>query len=449
MSNKEKNKRIRAKTYIAQLLVYTLTIGTLFIAGLIIPLRPEISERENRKLAEFPKFTFSSLFDGSYFRGIGDWYSDTFPGREMFLELNDKIKSFYKIGTVKIDLGGDIGTEEIIIENNGVVSDEVPTGPANLGNEGDYNWEIEDDPVINESQLINGMVYVGDTAYETVGFNETQVNKYITVVNKQAENLNGIANVYCLVIPKHIGITTSLDFQKTVGSADQEQVLSYIYGALNSNVNKVQIFKTLRQHKSEYLYFRTDHHWTALGAYYAYSEFTKTKGITTHPLSKYTEVKFEGFLGTLYNGCKDATAKANMKANPDYVMAYRPNANAELVFTQTNGQKLSWPIVADGNTYSTGNKYLAFIGGDQPFTEITNPDITDGSSIVVIKESFGNAFVPFLVENYHKVYVVDYRHYGKSISEFVKANGVQDVLYINNISAVSTSSLVNFMYNTL
>jgi hypothetical protein len=199
-------------------------------------------------------------------------------------------------------------------------------------------------------------------------------------------------------------------------------------------------------HRDEYLYFRTDHHWTALGAYYAYTEFTKVKGITTHPLSRYTELNFGNFLGTLYSLVNKAntTVGAQMKANPDVCYGYRPNSNATMVYTDTRGYKYNYPIVIDTSGWGTSSKYLAFIAGDQPFSEITNPDITDGSSIVVVKESFGNAFVPFLVENYHKVYVIDYRHYKKSISQFVKDNGVQDVLYINNISA-ATSSLVNSM----
>lgn len=297
-------------------------------------------------------------------------------------------------------------------------------------------------------QSVGGCIVVGTTIYETVGKNSSVVNRYINMINKQANNLEGVANVFCLVVPKNIGITTELGFQQKVGSKDQEAILDDLYSKLNSNVKKVEIFDTMIAHKDEYLYFRTDHHWTARGAYYAYTEFTKVKGITTHPLSRYTELNFGKFLGYLYTTVNKAnsTVGAKIKADPDICYGYRPNANATMYYgSDENNAKTKFPIVADGTGYGTSSKYLAFIAGDQAFEEITNPNITDGSSIVVVKESFGNAFVPFLVENYHKVYVIDYRHYKKSISTFVKAYGVQDVLYINNISAISTSSLVGNM----
>ena len=296
-------------------------------------------------------------------------------------------------------------------------------------------------------RYINGLAVVGTTAYELYYFNQSYADKYVNMINAQANNLAGIANVYVIVIPKNVAIGLSDELQAKVSGSNQKTALEYFYNGFNSNVKEVPIYNTMLAHRDEYLYFRTDHHWTALGAYYAYTEFTKVRGITTHPLSKYTELNFGNFLGTLYSSVNKAnsTVGAQMKANPDVCYGYRPNPNATMYYgSDENNAKTKFPIVANGASYGTSGKYLAFIAGDQAFEEITNPDITDGSSIVVVKESFGNAFVPFLVENYHKVYVIDYRHYKKSISDFVKAYGVQDVLYINNISA-ATSSLVNSM----
>ena len=146
---------------------------------------------------------------------------------------------------------------------------------------------------------------------------------------------------------------------------------------------------------------------------------------------------------------EDTGKLPELEKNPDTVVAYIPNENAKMVYTTAKGEKISWPIVNDVSSYPQSIKYSAFIGGDNPFTEITNPDITDNSSIVVVKESFGNAFVPFLVENYHKVYVIDYRYYKGSVSGFAKQNNVKDVLYINNISATRNKSLINKLQNTL
>jgi len=77
--------------------------------------------------------------------------------------------------------------------------------------------------------------------------------------------------------------------------------------------------------------------------------------------------------------------------------------------------------------------------GDNPYTVISNPDLSDGSSCVVVKESFGNAFVPFLVDHYQTVYVIDYRYYSGSVVDFAKTNKVTDVIFVNNLSAIRGS----------
>ena len=82
--------------------------------------------------------------------------------------------------------------------------------------------------------------------------------------------------------------------------------------------------------------------------------------------------------------------------------------------------------------YKSGQKYSAFIAGDQPFSVIDNPNISDGTSCVLIKESYGNAFAPFLTDHYDKVYIVDYRYYKDDLTAFVKDNNVTDVIFLNN-----------------
>lgn len=249
-----------------------------------------------------------------------------------------------------------------------------------------------------------------------------------------------------MIVPTSIGITLPDNIKATVNSSDQKAAIDYMYSGMSGNVKKVKIYNTMMNHRNEYIYFNTDHHWTALGAYYAYEEFTSVSGITKVPLSQYKQVEYDGFLGSFYN---DTGKDPKLEKNPDKLIAYVPNENAKLVYTDKNGQKHDWKVVYDASNYGKTLKYSAFIGGDNPFTEITNPDITDGSSIVVVKESFGNAFVPFLVENYNKVYVIDYRYYNGSVSNFVKSNGVKDVLYINNISATRNSGLIKSLERTV
>lgn len=134
-----------------------------------------------------------------------------------------------------------------------------------------------------------------------------------------------------------------------------------------------------------------------------------------------------------------------MKNNPDYVEAFVPNGVNEEIVYDSHGNKIAELAVVftKADKYTAGNKYLTFIGGDQPLIEIHNPKINDGSSIVVVKESYGNAFVPFLVDSYEYVYVIDYRHWSGDLADFVVDNDVDDVLFLNVVNVTSTAARLN------
>ena len=106
-------------------------------------------------------------------------------------------------------------------------------------------------------------------------------------------------------------------------------------------------------------------------------------------------------------------------------------------------------IIYDESTAPASLKYGAFITGDNAYSVINNPDVTDGSSCIVVKESFGNAFVPFLTDHYQTIYVLDYRYWKGSISQFAVDKGVQDVLFVNNLSAIRSTALVSDLHNVV
>lgn len=440
---KEKLLKKHIKVYLAQLAVFTVTLAAMTFVGLIIPLRPQYSESEKRELAKFPKLSVSTFFSGEYFRQIGDWYSDTYPGRETWVALNTKLKSKYGISTEEIH--GEI------VEGDDIPDEYVPQtdAPSESNTENDAKEEPTWESYVDENadtQSLGAVFVVGNKAYEYYNFSKSVADRYIGTINREAASLKDIADVYAMIIPTSIGITLPDNYMSTINSSDQKKAIDYMYSGMDENVKQVRIYNTLMAHRKEYIYFNTDHHWTALGAYYAYEQYAEVSGINKIPLSGYKQVEFDNFLGSFYN---DTGKLPVLEKNPDKIIAYVPNENATLTYTTTKGEKINWPIINDVNSYGKSIKYSTFIGGDNPFTEITNPDITDGSSIVVVKESFGNAFVPFLVENYGKIYVIDYRHYKGSVSEFVKQNGVKDVLYLNNISATRNKSLVEKLDKTV
>ena len=112
-----------------------------------------------------------------------------------------------------------------------------------------------------------------------------------------------------------------------------------------------------------------------------------------------------------------------------------------MVYTTTKGSSNSWEVIYDVSDYPSSIKYSTFIAGDNPFTVITNKNLQDGSSCVVVKESFGNAFVPFLVDHYEKIYVVDYRYWEGSLIDLAKEKKVDDVIFVNNLSMTRSDYL--------
>ena len=209
-------------------------------------------------------------------------------------------------------------------------------------------------------------------------------------------------------------------------------------GMMNSQVKSVDIYDALMKHRKEYIYFRTDHHWTALGAYYAYTALCEEMGIEPEKLEEYETREFEGFVGSFYNDTKNES----LKKHPDVITAYLPKSEAKMHVTPAKGQDYDWDIIYDVSAYGASLKYSTFIASDNPFTEITNQTLTDESACIVVKESFGNAFVPFLVDHYQHVYVVDYRYWQGNLAKLAEEKKAKDVILLNNLSMIRNQYLV-------
>lgn len=302
--------------------------------------------------------------------------------------------------------------------------------------------EITSDGKVKSYQSV---VTVDDAAYELYTYLDDVAENYAKSVNKVASALDGKADVYDMVIPLSSGITFPDNLKDEINSSDQHQAMQDIQAKMSDKVKTIDIYDALMQHRNEYIYFRTDHHWTALGAYYAYEQFCAAKGIDPEELSGYETKEFDGFLGSFYNDTSDA----KLKADPDTVTAYVPHDESVLHVTASDGTRYDWPVIYDVSNYGAGLKYSTFIASDNPYTEIENKSLTDGSACVVVKESFGNAFIPFLVDHYQTIYVVDYRYWTGSVSELAEAKGATDVIFLNNLSMIRNKSLVGKLHRIL
>lgn len=473
------NENKEDKWHKIRITVVSVIIILLMITGFLIFLRPAESDLEKRKLAVFPTPTLAAVLNGSFFMDISKWYADTYPLREKMIAFQSNTEDLYGIRNTVIygDTGqkadaipkedgetapiiSDIAVEEdsdktsnvtesLPDGNNGsasstaIVQNSVSDGSIQAENKEAANRQEmakEDEKPAKDGTLkvqpeVAGTVYIAENrGFTLYYFYKKGADLYASMLNTVAKKIGNSATIYDIVVPNSFGVNLDEDIQKNMNTSNQGEAINYIYKKLNKSIKTVETYNQLRNHNSEYLYFKTDHHWTALGAYYVYRSFCETKGIHPHELGDYKEKKFPDFLGSFYAYSNQSKA---LKKNPDTVEAYIPIATNKEKITPREGKPYQYDIISDANKFSSANKYLAFIGGDQPLIEINNPKLKDDSSCIIIKESYGNAFVPFLVDHYQYVYVVDYRYYTGDVAKVAAKHTNTDIIFLNNTAATS------------
>lgn len=290
-----------------------------------------------------------------------------------------------------------------------------------------------------------GTVVVGDTGYELYNYVERSASQYAKAINKFTKTVDASVNVYELVVPTSVGITFPDNKVNHINSSSQKEALKNIQKKLSGREKFVPLYDIMMQHRTEYIYFRTDHHWTQLGAYYAYAAFCQAKGIEANPVTAYEKKVVKDFLGTIY---VDSDQNKNLKKD-DVELYYPVSKGLKMQYKNSENKIMNGSVIADSSNYGISGKYLAFINGDNPYSLITNKDKHDGSSCIVVKESFGNAFIPFLADHYEKIYVIDYRYWAGKLSEFVKQKRAKEVIIINNISMTRNSYLIGMLAKVL
>lgn len=415
-----------------------LAIG-FFVAVLLIPIRPTVSVTEKRELQKFPQFSVASLAQGEYFRGIESWFSDTFPARDFCVSVKYYIDKSKGINLNKTDIhgnvteGDDIPSEVFVPDiSESTVPEEVSSEPPVSSNPPEKNVDGLD------TQALGALLIVDDSAYEYYNFDKEVANNYISHVAKAAGKLSG-RNTYCMVIPNSMDIILPQSLRDNLKTSDQRKAIDYIYGSMGDSVKTIPVYDALKAHCDEYIYFRTDHHWTALGAYYAYQKMCELNQWSVRPVEEYTTQTFDNFLGSFY---VDSGKKPDLKKNPDVITAYEPPVDTSFKYTDRKGNTVDWHVISDVSGWNSAAKYSTFVGGDNPYSVITNNDAQTERSCVVIKDSFANALIPFMVENYKTIHIIDFRYWSGKIDNFVKTNNVDDIYFINNISMTRNKSLV-------
>ena len=205
---------------------------------------------------------------------------------------------------------------------------------------------------------------------------------------------------------------------------DQNPYLDQLAAAVQAAGGRfVDVRQTLEAHKSEYIYYRTDHHWTSLGAYYAYQQLCDTLGLTPFDTAAHTALTAQGFYGTHYSKAR------TWNAVPDVITYYDlPNTltvwNVTAPGQPTQGQTSG---LYDTDKLAAYDKYAMFLHGNNGLSRVEG----EGTGrILVIKDSYANCFVPYLTANYAQIDVVDFRNYNYGLDQLITDNGYDQILVL-------------------
>lgn len=409
------------------------------------------SESEKRQLKTRPKLTISGLLDGNYWNEYRAYFADTFPGREGLMDKNTSLNTFYYFSGLsgKDDAQLVIGFDSNAAQHGQSLKDPDATTPsdATTATEGEEE-QIPDltEPNAAVEQLGN-VILVGDRAMDVPYGNKEKIQRYAKAVNTLADLLGSDVKTFSMPVPNSAEFYAGSDWN--TGPYSQKAMFQTLQENLEANVTYVDSYSQLARHTDEYIYFRTDHHWTHQGAYYAYTALCNAAGFTAEPQSKFATGKWENFVGSMYTYIANYPQSAILKNNPDTVHYWKPFANCETYYyTDTT--------LSDGILMGTicvireevDNKYLTFMGGDHPVTIVTTD--TEGPAIMVIKESYGNALISWLTSHYSKIILIDPREYFAKrddidLKAFAESQGVDQLLVINYPMMLNSDNYISLL----
>jgi len=352
-----------------QLLSWLLVIVIFgFLTAGIVVKDKDFSENENRNLAQFPKLSVSSALDGSFLQGLGDYVADQFPGRNFWISVDLKMKQL--LG--QKEAGGVYLCNDYLIQ--------VPSQP---------NWE--------------------------------QVERNLAAVDAFSEKYPEL-NMVMTVAPNSVVINERL-LPENAPARDQLADLERIDELLEV-VPFRDVTGVLRDHDDEYLYYKTDHHWTSLAAKYSFYALAEDLNIRPVEEDQYTVMLVSNtFEGTL-------SSKSGSHVSRDSVEIYEPRTGIEYFVTYADtGEKISSLYKRDALT--TKDHYTVFFGGNYSRVDVTTTADTE-RALLIFKDSYANCMVQFLYPYFDHITIIDPRYYYDNIDLVIKSEGITDVLFLYN-----------------
>ena len=278
-----------------------------------------------------------------------------------------------------------------------------------------------------------GLYIYKNAAYELCGASDEAGKDYAAAISEFKKSAPDFT-VYNMVVPTHTEFGIPQRLASEIYTQSQSQNIKTIYSSYTEDVKPINCYNALCRHKDEYVYFNTDHHWTGLGAYYAYQAFCEQTGQQALALTDCTEQTIEGFEGSFYS--------ADASLSPDSVHYWKFPYQ-----THAKRQEESGAEMYDTDVYYEGaagsGAYITFIYGDSSLFIEYNDTNKNGKKIAVVKESYGNAFVPYLTNNYEEVHIIDFRYFTQNIKEYMQENGITEILFLNNTMSANAAMQVD------
>lgn len=323
-----------------------------------------VNEIENKILQKFPRFNYENIKSGRFMKNFDTYVSDQFPARNMFLYAKNGMN--YMLG----------------------------------------QREFRDIYITSSGRLL-----------EKYNENKEFLNANITEINNISNKLNIKKTLF--LIPNSISIYKDElpDFALT---DCQEESFEYISKLIN--IDFYTPLNILKKNKKEYIYYKTDHHWTQLGAKLAFEDFYDKKVDNEYSLVS------KDFYGSYYS-------KAMLKkVEPDKIYSF---TNIDAFESEFDGVKLS--SLYSASKLNSKNKYQYFLNGD-PAEGIINGN--GNGEILVIKDSFAHNFLPFLAQNFKKIHVIDPRYSNLDINEYINKNkDIEEVLFLFSLSTINSGNI--------
>jgi hypothetical protein len=416
-SKQRKTKRGFAMANLVIFTVLLATFGTLFFT---MP-KQGVSLVEKRNLAGVPKFSWDSLFFGLYIDSLDLYVADNFPYRERLVATSFKLEEWRGFRSAKIGF----------IETKVGVEEQIPVGVDTALLAGHDSLTF--DTAGSGDKAGAGLIIYNGRCMELFGGNNALAKSYATTINKFQEALAGKATIYVAAVPSSIAFNAPDEYGRMALS--EKANIDAVYANLAPGIRKVDAYSEIAAHRNEYVYFGTDHHWTALGAYYAYVAFCKSASIAPIQLSAMEKKTKRRYFGSLYQ----QTLDSRLKENPDSVEYWKvPGKHVTVRFAGGAAQNKPVPASLYAEGAGGANSYGVFLGGDNPLMRVQT-SVKNGRKVVIVKNSYGNPFAPYFTANYEEVWVLDYRYYNHSLIDLVNENGIQDVVFLNGVFSVNTT----------